>query len=241
MTRWPVVRFAVLALVVALAAVACGDDSDNTAASATSSPEAASGQRHHDVDAEGLETWQTDLNAVGCWVGPVDGELGTRTEAATREFQEAEGLTADGLIGGQTEEALTAAVEAGDAVCQGNDETDSEAGRSTDQASIHELEVWQHDLNVVGCYVGPEDGTLGPETEAGIRDFQTAAGLTVDGLLGPATEEALAESAAEGGTVCGETAPATAPPTTDPPDDGGGALDGSTTTAPLDDGGGALD
>ncbi len=221
MARRSVLRVVVLGLAVVLVAAACGDDGDD------SSSEAAAGERHHDVDAEELETWQTDLNAVGCWVGPVDGELGPRTEAATREFQEAEGLTVDGLIGGDTEEALTAAVEAGEVVCQ-----DGEGARSTDQASIHELEVWQHDLSVVGCYAGPEDGKLGPETEAAIRGFQAAAGLTVDGLLGPATEEALAESAAEGGTVCGQAGSTAGPPTTDPPDDGGGALDGSTTTGP---------
>ena len=92
-----------------------------------------------------------------------------------------------GLFGGQSEGALIAAAQAGDVVC-GNVEDASP--RAVDEASIHELEVWQHDLNVVGCYAGAEDGTLGPQTEAAIRNFQTAAGLTVDGRLGPATEDA---------------------------------------------------
>ena len=129
-----------------------------------------------------------------------------------------------GLFGGQSGGALIAAAQAGDVVCGS---VENASPRAVDEASIHELEVWQHDLNVVGCYAGAEDGTLGPQTEAAIRNFQTAAGLTVDGRLGPATEDALAESAAEAGQVCH----AATSGTPDAPDDGGGAVAGSGQAA----------
>lgn len=75
-------------------------------------------------------------------------------------------------------------------------------GRSHEEASVAELEVWQTDLNAVGCYVGQVDGSLGPKTKGAIEAFQAAQGLTVDGLLGPRTEEALQEAVAAGEIVC---------------------------------------
>lgn len=177
-----------LVLLVALAAllVACGGgggdgDDDST--------------RHNQASAEDLATYQADLQEVGCWSGPTDGELSTRTEAAIREFQEAEGLDVDGHLSEQTEEALDTAAADGDTVCTADDHDSS-------QASVHELEVWQHDLNVVGCWAGPVDGRLGPETEAAIRAFQQAANLPVDGQLTAETEDALASDAAQGAQIC---------------------------------------
>ena len=84
---------------------------------------------------------------------------------------------------------------------------DSSGGRPHTDMSPEELEVWQNDLNTVGCWAGPVDGSKGPQTEAAIIAFQTAKGLTVDGLLGPQTEGALQEAVAAGETVCTTTTP----------------------------------
>jgi len=82
------------------------------------------------------------------------------------------------------------------------------AGVAVAEAAQEDLATWQVDLNAVGCYTGPVDGTPGPQTEAAIRAFQSASGLSVDGLLGPATESALKDAAAAGETVCQEPASA---------------------------------
>src|SRR5204863_5247793 len=49
----------------------------------------------------------------------------------------------------------------------------------------------QRRLNALGFDAGREDGILGPETEAALRQFQRNAGLTPDGIFGPQTEKML--------------------------------------------------
>lgn len=56
----------------------------------------------------------------------------------------------------------------------------------------------QHLLAYHDLYKGTVDGLWGPVTEKGVRDFQKAFGLEVDGIVGTATEEALRHSVAYG-------------------------------------------
>jgi peptidoglycan hydrolase-like protein with peptidoglycan-binding domain len=125
--------------------------------------------------------------------------------------------------GSDADESADDETSSQEASSDGNGSSTDDGGKPNTDASPEELQVWQSDLNAVGCYVGPVDGAAGPQTEAAIQAFQAAKGLTVDGLLGPQTEGALQDAVAAGETVCtssdggeGEGA-----------DDGGGALDGS--------------
>jgi hypothetical protein len=63
----------------------------------------------------------------------------------------------------------------------------------------------QAELIAVGCYKGAEDGIIGPETDAAIKEFQSAEGLEVDGEVGTETSAALTKAASEGRKVCGAT------------------------------------
>lgn len=49
----------------------------------------------------------------------------------------------------------------------------------------------QSRLTALGMAPGPIDGIFGPLTEAAVRRFQASRGLTVDGIVGPATFVAL--------------------------------------------------
>lgn len=49
----------------------------------------------------------------------------------------------------------------------------------------------QKRLNDWGYYAGPVDGVYGPQTYRGIRQFQRKHGLTIDGIIGPSTANAL--------------------------------------------------
>ena len=54
----------------------------------------------------------------------------------------------------------------------------------------------QQSLEDTGFSVGPSgvDGKMGPDTRAAIRAFQSAIGITVDGLWGPETAAAMAQA-----------------------------------------------
>lgn len=54
--------------------------------------------------------------------------------------------------------------------------------------------IIQQELRVLGYFHGEPDGILGPVTEDALREFQTEAGITVDGEYGPETYEALADA-----------------------------------------------
>lgn len=126
----PVVRCAAATLFVgALALAGCSKDADTTTGPGSSGSVGSStsaggttngtGKSHTQASAAELEEYQKDLNAVGCWTGPVDGKLGKETEAAIMAFQKAAKLTVDGLLGPITEAALDKAAMAGTVICTG--------------------------------------------------------------------------------------------------------------------------
>jgi Ca-activated chloride channel family protein len=54
-----------------------------------------------------------------------------------------------------------------------------------------EVELLQNALSKAGFYNGPVDGIFGPGVSAAVRRFQSANGLSADGIAGPQTQEKL--------------------------------------------------
>jgi peptidoglycan hydrolase-like protein with peptidoglycan-binding domain len=102
----------------------------------------------------------------------VDGIFGPRTEEIVRAYQGFAGLTVDGIVGPQTWSSITGGQAVGSTVRRGD------TGEFV-KAAQNEL-VRHHHAVVI-------DGIFGDKTDAAVRQFQNAVGLTVDGIVGPNT------------------------------------------------------
>ena len=111
------------------------------------------------------------------------GRYGTATTEAVRAFQEHRGLRPDGVCGEQTWSAL---VEAGYRLGDRLLYLRQPMLRGDDVASL------QRRLGALGFDAGRVDGIFGPRTQVALTEFQRNVGLTVDGVCGPATTDALA-------------------------------------------------
>jgi len=100
----------------------------------------------------------------------VDGIFGPDTEAAVRAFQAAHHLTVDGKVGNQTWPALIIEVTTGD---------EGDAVKAV-QSQLHSRSGW---LQI--------DGIFGPQTDSVVKSFQGFCGLSVDGIAGPNTWNAI--------------------------------------------------
>ena len=115
-----------------------------------------------------------------------DGTFGAESEAALRDFQTDNGLSADGICGPKTWAALQ----------------DNGAGGTIRRGSKGEAVKEMQQLLMAAGYGLPKygaDGSFGAESEDAVRKFQGANGLTVDGICGPKTWAAL-QSGTEPGT-----------------------------------------
>ncbi len=128
--------------------------------------------------------------------------------SAVRAFQSANGLTADGVAGTRTLNAIYAALgggssgggssSGGSSSPQNYGKTASSTGYKTISASSSnnksEVTALQSVLSSNGYYSGSLDGSYGSGTEAAVKAFQSANGLRVTGMAGPTTQRMLYKS-----------------------------------------------
>jgi peptidoglycan hydrolase-like protein with peptidoglycan-binding domain len=148
---------------------------------------------------------QSALNTLGATL-LVDGDFGPKTDAAVKAFQRANGLLVDGVVGPVTAGKINSgsatrigAPAPGPAAPAPAAPTPS--NRLTGNPPLHEgahgdkVRTLQTQLNVNGAQL-TVDGEFGNKTDAAVRAFQTANGMTVDGMVGPATANMLYNPAA---------------------------------------------
>jgi peptidoglycan hydrolase-like protein with peptidoglycan-binding domain len=116
---------------------------------------------------------QEALKALGYDPGPIDGVFGTTTETAVKAFQQARGITVDGIVGKVTWINIDEADQSEPVLKIGS--TGLPVRRS------------QKRMSLVGYDVGGVDGRYGTCTEAAVKILQQQRGLAVDGVVGPQT------------------------------------------------------
>ncbi|MEC2071323.1 C40 family peptidase [Alkalihalophilus marmarensis] len=125
------------------------------------------------------------------------GYYGTITADAVRKFQASNGLKVDGIAGPQTFAALKA--NGSTVVAASSSNTSSATLRAGSRgAAVTNL---QQQLRNHGHFSSAVDGVFGPLTERAVRSFQSARGLSVDGIAGPQTFSALGQAAVSGSTT----------------------------------------
>lgn len=144
---------------------------------------------------------QARLAEIGYYTGPIDGDFGPLTEDAVFRFQQDYDLQEDGIAGDQTFAALGGSFSGGGIGAIGNDFDDYnwyDDGSDNYLGSIlslndigRDVEDIQRRLFELGFYDGPITGRFGRRTEDGVRKFQRSQGIRDDGVVGPATLDAL--------------------------------------------------
>jgi peptidoglycan hydrolase-like protein with peptidoglycan-binding domain len=111
-----------------------------------------------------------------------DGFYGVDTKNAVKAFQRGHGLRADGVVGPGTRTALS------------RDLSRAQSPRVVRLEEPHmqggDVKKIQKALRHAGVAVHI-DGTFGAKTESAVKRFQRKQGLRADGVVGPATREAL--------------------------------------------------
>jgi peptidoglycan hydrolase-like protein with peptidoglycan-binding domain len=157
----------------------------------------------------------SDVRTLQTWLGEVglptsaDGDYGPATATSVKRFQLAARLSpASGTAGPKTESTLKSWVEAGRRVnsVQAADTTKPPApftrglGPGERGADVSTLQSWLGEVGIPTT----ADGDYGPATEASVKTFQTAAGLSpASGTAGPKTETVLGEWVRAGRKVAG--------------------------------------
>ena len=159
-----------------------GSSASTSAGSSSSSSVLRKGSK-----GENVKTLQRNLNAaIGAGLG-VDGDFGSGTERAVKNFQSKYGLSADGIVGPATQKKLSEVVASKSSSSSSSSSSLLKTGSKGDA-----VKTLQRNLNTaIGAGLGV-DGIFGAGTARAVKKFQSKYGLSADGIVGPATQKKLA-------------------------------------------------
>ena len=130
---------------------------------------------------------QVVLKNYGYYTAKIDGDFGPASKKALKEFQSSINLVSDGILGKNTCKKLNnkANVVKKSVNTAKSINTISQITKSTEILNV------QRRLSELGFYTGEIDGINGSRTKIAVKNFQSKAGLTPDGIIGPKTLSAL--------------------------------------------------
>ena len=152
---------------------------------------------------------QEILKLIQLFDGEVDGVFGPQTQQAVITFQSMVGLSPDGIVGSETKRLLEVAEREERASTPAIQETATPAPAADTAATTttatsygsvalgstgDQVAAVQRALMQWGYDCSSADGIFGQKTDAAVRAFQKANGITPDGIAGPLTQAALFSS-----------------------------------------------
>ena len=137
---------------------------------------------------------QARLVELGYYSGTIDGKYAAGTQAAVKEFQERNGLTADGIAGRQTQDLLYSG-SAQPKVISASAQAQSYVLLKNGSSGL-EVRKLQGRLAELGYYAGGVDGLYGDSTASAVKAFQRNNGLSADGQAGAQTQTKLYSASA---------------------------------------------
>lgn len=171
------------------------------------------------ADVKKLQSW---LNYLGYRVAS-SGVFGSITLGCVKRFQASRHLSADGVVGPITAQALQAGVlqkqrkeHSGTTGAGGSGGSGSTTSGSPVFTRVLRFGVRGNDVRTLQAWLSdvgyrvPVTGDFGPLTEAAVKHFQAAQHLVVDGVVGPITAAALlaaVDQKGQGGSGSGSGAP----------------------------------
>ena len=126
---------------------------------------------------EAVRQLQQALKDLGYDPGAVDGQFGSKTEAAVKTFQRDRNLPVDGIVGEVTWLNI--------------DEADTSNPTLKRGSTGNPVRRAQKRLTLAGYDTGGVDGMFDAATESAVKRFQADQGLTDDGIVGPRTWERI--------------------------------------------------
>jgi N-acetylmuramoyl-L-alanine amidase len=151
------------------------------------------------MEGSDVSTLQTTLK-----VTPVTGFFGSLTKAAVVNFQKSQGLTADGIVGPKTYEALDKKSSGSGSSSNVGSSAGSIPATTTLKLGMTSTGVTslQTKLISLGYLKTTATSYFGTATKAAVTNYQKAKGLTADGIAGPKTIASL-----NGGSVAAQSKP----------------------------------
>ncbi|MGN1432273.1 MAG: peptidoglycan-binding protein [Ruminococcus sp.] len=216
--------------------------SNNSGSSSNSSSQSKPTSWRNGSTGEEVKKIQNRLAELGYYTGAVDGSFGDATEKAYRAFQEAAGLTVDGIAGSDREvlysdDAPPYAPKTEETTAPADEEKDDEKNAEDEEKSAIEfksgdesddVKAIQGKLAELKYFDVDPTGYYGDYTVQTVMNFQLANGLEATGIIDEATYKLLFSTDAvvnpnptestdeQSATVAVESGPVQMPLTTSP-------------------------